>query len=702
MSGLALFPGRRTPLVLQDTAAECGLACLAMVAGHHGLALDLRAARARMGATPRGARLEHLIAMAARIGLRGRALRAEPGELDRLALPAVLHWGMDHFVVLERLSAGGASILDPAQGERRVAADELDREFTGVALELEPATDFAAGDERTSFPLARLFEGVPSLRATLIRVFAVSLVIQAFALAMPLLLQLVVDDVLVSADGDLMTAVVVGGALLLATQTLISVVRALMVQAFAARLGRSLHIGLFEHLSRVALEFFAQRHSGDIASRFASLDAIQRTLTTSFVEAVIDGLLGVLALAMMLAYSPALTAVVVVAVVLYLALRALWFQPMRRALEAQLHHGARRQSHLLETLRVMPTLRVYGAEDGRVTHQDQLNCEAINAGLRGANLGLAASTANALLFGAENLAVLWLGAHAVIDGAMSLGMLMAFMSFKSTFTSRAASLVDRGIEYRMLDLHAARIGVVALEPALPRADAGHWIAPGAARVEFEGLGHRHPHGEWLFRGVGLTLEPGRCLVVVGPSGVGKTTLARLVLGLIAPSEGFVRVDGAVVRPACRDCPRHGIAAVLQDDALVAGTLAENIAFAERAPDLARVERAARLAEIHDDIMAMPMRYDTLLGELGGSLSGGQRQRVMLARALYFEPRLLVLDEATSHLDVARERAVVAKLRSLPMTRIVIAHRAETIQLADQVLDLGAVGRATPKGFEMQA
>jgi ATP-binding cassette subfamily B protein RaxB len=702
MIGLELGWRRRTPLVLQSEVAECGLACLAMVAARHGLVLDLRTLRERVGASPRGVTLAMLATMAERLGLRSRAVRLEPSELGALRLPAILHWEMRHFVVLDGVNREGVEILDPGRGARRVMPKELDRAFTGVALELEPSLEFRSEDAARRLAVPDLFRGVPDLGRVLISLFALSLAIQVLALIMPLATQLVIDEVLVAADRSLLDAVMVGAALLIATQTALTVARALAVQSLATRLGRSLHIGLFDHMVALPIGYFAQRSSGDIASRFGSLDAIQRTLTTSFLEAVIDGLLGVIAFAMLCLYSTTLAAVACAALLVYLALRAAWYGPLKRALDEQIHHGARRQSHLLETLRAVPTLRVYGAEGGRVAHQDDLNCNALNAGIRAGHLGILARTANAAIFGVEGLAVLYLGAQAVLDGQMTLGMLMAAMSFKATFTGRVSGLVDRWIEFRMLELHAERVAGIALEEPLPRRDHAAFTAAGAATVELDGLGFRHPHGRWLFRGIDLAVAPGRCLAVVGPSGCGKTSLAKLILGLLAPVEGMVRIDGQAVEPVCRGAPRCAVTAVLQDDALLAGSIADNIAFGVDAPDLGRVEAVARAAAIHDEIMTLPTRYDTLIGEMGSALSGGQRQRILLARALYFEPRLLVLDEATSHLDAAGERSVVDQLRVMPMTRIVIAHRAETIRLADEVLDLGALVRAPSKGFGMQA
>jgi len=704
MIGLTFGCSRRTPLVLQSEVAECGLACLAMVAAHHGLVLDLRTLRERVGSSPRGSSMAQLSNMASRLGLRSRAVRLDLHELDGLALPAILHWEMRHFVVLVGRRRDGIEVLDPARGARRVSRRELDAAFTGVALELEPTVAFTREDSVHRLKVSDLFSGISGLRGALLRLLAVSAALQVMALAMPLAMQLVIDEVLVAADRALLDAMVWGASLLLVVQIVLSVGRALVVQGFATRLARSMHLALFEHLLALPVGYFASRHSGDLAARFGSLDVIQRTLTTGFVESIIDGLLSMVALTMLCLYSPSLAAVALAALLVYLALRGAWYGALRRATDEQIHHGARRQTHLLETLRAIPTLRLYGAEPGRLAHQDALTCNSLNAGIRSGNLGIGMRTASMAIFGIEGLVVLALGARSVLDGGMTLGMLMAFMSFKATFSGRVAGLVDRWIEFRMLELHAERVGGIALEPALPRVDSAAHASAGAARVVLREIGFRYPQGQWLFRRLDREVEPGRCLAIVGASGCGKSTLAKCILGLVAPSEGGVWIGDREVELACRDEPRRGMTAVLQDDVLLAGSIADNIALHDGAPDMGRVEAAARVAAVHDEIMLMPMRYDTLIGEMGSTLSGGQRQRVLLARALYFEPRLMVLDEATSHLDPARERSVVEQLRGLSMTRIVIAHRAETIRLADEVLDLSALAGAGAytKGFGMQA
>ncbi len=702
MVGLDVGWFRTTPLVLQAEASECGLACLAMVAAHHRLVLDLRSLRGRVGSMARGASLTDLARAADQLGLETRALRLEPRELTALARPAILHWEMRHFVVLTGVSRRGITINDPAAGRRGVSWAEIARRFTGVALELQPGPRFAAAEGARRLAASDLLRGLPGLRGQLLRLFAVSIGLQALALASPWAMQLVIDEVLVAQDAALLDVIVLGFALLLAVQLGLGAARSFAIAVLTTSLARLLHIALFRRLLALPLEFLHHRHAGDVSSRFSSLDAINKTLTTSFVEGVVDGLLGLTALAMMLVYAPTLTSVVLAALALYLVARVLWFAPLRHATQEQINHSAQRHSHFLETLRVMAPLRVYGAEHERVATQDAYNCAALNAGLRSARLGVMVRTTNGGLFGAENLVVLWLGAQLVMAGALTVGMLVAFMSYKMSFVARMSGLVDRWFEYRMLDLHAERVADIALEPELPRVDAVVRTDASASEVRFDDLGFRYPNGRFLFRHLERRIEVGRCLAVCGPSGCGKSTLAKLLLGLLAASEGQLWIDGRAVRLARG--ANGGVAAVLQDDALLAGTVADNIALGTEVPDIQRVVDAAQAAGVHDEVSALPMAYDTLLGEAGSTLSGGQRQRLLLARALYHRPRLLVLDEATSHLDPARERAVVDRLKALPMTRIVIAHRVETLRLADEVLDLTpiAVGAAPTKGFDMRA
>jgi ATP-binding cassette subfamily B protein RaxB len=502
-------------------------------------------------------------------------------------------------------------------------------------------------------------------------------------------MQLVVDDVLLTADSKLLDVLAIGFALLLVLQAAISVLRSWLVVWLSTHLNFELAGGLFRHLTRLPLEFFAKRQVGDVVSRFGSLEAIQRTLTTSFVEALVDGVLGIAALVMLFVYSAKLAWIVVGFVIAYALLRHALYRPFRDATEEQIAHGAKRQSTFIETIRGAHSVKVCGRELQRQAQFQNASADTANAGIRVARLQVTSTSSNLLLFGVENLLVIWLAAQLVMDGALTLGMLFAFMSYKMNFTGKAANLIEKVFEYRMLELHADRVADIALTEPEPYSDREAEFSAMRGAVRIEGLGFRYgPQDPWVLRGLDLEIAPGESVAIVGPSGCGKSTLVKILLGLLQPSEGHVLVDGVEVTPHSAPALRSMCGVVLQDDQLFAGTIADNIAFFDEQADLAFIEECAKKAAIHDDILAMPMGFNTLIGDMGGALSGGQKQRVLLARAFYRSPRLLVLDEATSHLDVARERSINDSVRALQVTRIIVAHRAETIGNADRIVRLG--------------
>ncbi len=672
--------------VLQAQAAECGLACLAMVAAHHGHGCDLAGLRQRFGLSARGASLVQLADIARRMGLAPRPLRLEPDELARLPLPCVLHWDLNHFVVLAGWRRGKARVLDPAFGERRLSPAELGRHFTGVALELLPTQDFTPRAPPPAIGLRQVIGPLRGWRGALAVLLAVSAMLQGFALLAPFLLQWVVDQVLPAADRDLLSVLVTGFALLLGLQVATSLLRGWALLHLGARLSMQWLGSVFAHLLRLPLAWFERRQLGDVVSRLGSVQAIQRTLAAGAVEAVIDGAMAMATLAMMLWYAPALALVSTGAVLAYLALRLALHGGQRGAAEGQLVAAAQQQGHLLESLRGIASLKATGTQGARAVGYSQRLAAQVAADLRVGGFGLGLSAGAQLLFGAERLAVIALGAGRVLEGGFTLGMLMAYLAYKDQFAARTLALVDRVMEFRMLRLHGERLADVVLSPPAP--DEPVHRPPPAGGLRLEGLGFRHAEGEpWVLRGLSLRVHPGECLALTGPSGCGKTTLLKLVAGLLQPEEGRMLLGGEPLPAAGLLAWPGAVGTVLQDDHLFAGTLAENIALGEAEPDPGRIEEAARLAWVHEEIARLPMGYQTLVGDMGGTLSGGQRQRVLLARALYRRPRFLLLDEATSHLDLAAERRVSAAVRALPMTRILVAHRPETLASADRVLTM---------------
>ncbi|CAN0617476.1 putative microcin-H47 secretion/processing ATP-binding protein MchF [Burkholderia multivorans] len=685
---------RRLPIMLQTQAAECGLACVGMVASYFGHDMDLVSLRRRFSPSLKGATLNDVMLTAYRLGLASRALRLELDELHKLRRPCILHWDMNHYVVLKSVSRGKITIHDPARGIRDVPLAEVSDHFTGVALELMPSPSFKRAQARESISMAKLIGGVTGIRATLARVLLLSAALEVFGIVTPFYMQWVMDQVLVSADADLLTLLGVGFLLVVVFQNAVSALRSWVVTWFSSLLGVQWTANVCAHLFKLPMTYFEQRHIGDVVSRFGAIGTIQSTLTTQFVGALLDGVMAIVTLAMLFIYSPTLTWLVLGLFALYGVIRWVAYRPFRQANEEQIVYDARAQSNLLESIRGVQAIKLANKQEARVATYANAVVETTNKHVAIQRLSIGFSTLQGVISGAGRVVLVWLAARQVLDGQFSAGMLVAFVSFADQFMARGAGLIGTLIDFRMLRLHGERLADIVLtdveadmeaKVAREPAAAGREAAPA---IEVSGVSFRYAETEpWVLEDCSFSIAPGESVALVGPSGQGKTTMAKLLLGLLTPEQGSVMIDGVDIRKLGLHGYRELIGCVMQDDILFAGSIADNICFFDPQPDQARIEEVARLAQIHDDIVAMPMGYQTLVGDMGSSLSGGQCQRVLLARAFYRKPAILVLDEATSHLDVERERLINDAVRAMNITRIIIAHRPETIRSADRVIQL---------------
>lgn len=679
---------RRVPVILQSEAPECGIACLAMVASHHGYLTDLSAMRVRLSPSLKGVTLKNLAQIAEGMGLTTRGVQAPLEALGKLQLPAVLHWDMNHFVVLVAVKGRKLTLHDPARGRRVMTLDEASRHYTGVAMEFAPTASFKPRDEREKVSAYQLLGVARGLKGTLAQILVLSLALEVFAIAMPFFLQLVVDRVLVGRDRDLLTVLGVAFGALVIITVAVTAVRAWVSVYLATNLNLRLLSTLFAHLVKLPLSWFEKRNIGDIVSKFRSVDAVQRTLTTTFVETVVDGLMIVLTLVVMGWYSLTLTAVVVGAALAYVAARWLLYYPQRYATDEQLSHEAKSGTHFIETLRGMMAIKLNLRENERRAAYQNLVVDQVNAGVKVQNVGIAQRATAALIFGLENVAVIWLGAIAVMEGKFTVGMLYAFIGFKLVFLGRVNALVEKWNDFRMLDLHAERIADIALaeeevsRPSLPGEAPG-----GPITIEAKGVGYAYGPEGFVFRNVDFAVAPGETVAIVGPSGCGKTTLIKVLVGLAQPTEGAVLVNGRNLADLDLAQYRRRIGAVMQEDQLFVGTIEDNISFFDPEHDPQRVRECARVAMIDADISAMPMGYNTIVGSLGAALSGGQKQRVLLARALYRRPQVLFLDEAFDQLDIETESAIVANIGATNTSLVLVSHRPDSTANAGRVYSI---------------
>ncbi|MTW12358.1 ATP-binding cassette domain-containing protein [Pseudoduganella eburnea] len=677
--------------ILQSEASECGLACLAMVACHFGYQTDLAELRHKFSISLKGATLAQLMRHASNLHFTARPLRLELDELSQLQLPAILHWNLNHFVVLSKVERDlwgktTVTILDPAVGKRRVSVQEVSRYFTGVALELTPTPQFHTKEETRKVSIGELTGKVIGLRWAIAKVIMLAIALEVFAVAAPLFNQFVIDEVVVSGDRELLKVLVIGFALMLITQNAIGLARSWTLMRWGIDIAVQWSTRVFAHLTRLPASYFEKRHLGDVISRFGSMGAIQSTLTNLFVESMLDGFMALLAFGMMLTYSPKLTCIVLAGLAAYIILRLLAYQPLREASRERLILAAKENSHFLETVRAIVPLKLFGREAERRSRWLNLKQDVINRDIKTQKLGVLFKIGNTAISGVQGLILFYVGANLVMENTLTVGMLAAFTSYSGTFSGRVFSLVDLFFNVRMLSMHAERLSDIVMEPAEPDDPIETDLERIVPSITLRGVRFRYAEGEaWVLDGVDLHIPAGQSIALVGPSGCGKSTLCKLILGLVQPTEGEILVGGVPIRQLGLRAYRSLVGTVMQDDVLLAGSVLDNISFFDSGARAEKAQECARLAAIHDEIAAMPMGYQTLVGDMGSSLSGGQKQRLLLARALYKTPRILALDEATSHLDVNNEAKVNAALAELKLTRIMVAHRPETINAAQRVV-----------------
>lgn len=676
-------------IIRQSEASECGLACLAMICADHRYDTDLAALRRRFPISLKGATLTTLIEIAAAIGLGARPVRCDLDELAALRTPAILHWSFNHFVVLDRVRGGFAELRDPALGQRRVPLAEVSGAFTGVALELTPTAAFRPKRERTRLEIATLLTISPPVVAAFAQAIVLTLVIELLALATPFYMQLVIDEAILKGDLDFLSAIAIGFAGAALFQAGASALRGLTLQFLGAVLSFDMAARVFHHLVRLPLDWFHKRHVGDVQSRFQAIESIRQFATGGALAAVFDGVFGLIVFALMLLYAPALAGVAAASLVLVAALRFGTIELQRRLAGDVIANHAKEQTRLLETLRSAQTIKLAGQETGREALQRHAIAAALRSSQRSGNVAAVLGALNQLVLGLTDVLIVYLGARAVLEAHMTVGMLTAFLAYKGQFASRGAALIENVIGWMLLDVQTERLADIALAPREPRLDEGGHAGAIEGAVSVRQVFFRYAPGDpEILRGFSLDVAPGEFVAIAGPSGCGKSTLLKILCGLYQPLYGEVAIDGRPLALWNARALRTQLGVVTQDDSLLQGSIAENIAFFDERIDVARVEACARTACIHDDIAAMPMGYQSLVGDMGSALSAGQKQRVLLARALYREPKILILDEGTAHLDVATERAVNAALSALKITRIVVAHRAETLAAADRVVVMG--------------
>jgi len=630
-----------------------------------------------------------LASVAEQLAMSCRFIRAELEELEQIKSPFIAFWNLNHFVVVASVRKDTITIHDPARGRVQLSMAEASKCFTGLVIELTPTTQFQPIKAKTPISLFSILGSVAEWRSAVAQVLLIACALEVVMLIMPLQAQWILDNAVANSDQPLLITLSIAFAVLVCIQGGLTAARGWALSSIGASVSYQWVSNLFAHLTRLPMTYFERRHIGDVTSRFSSVEQVERTLSGNFIESMLDGASSCFAIVVLMIYSVPLGLIALAAVAVYALSRFAFYGRLWRVNEEGLVFRAKQQSELLESIRGIQAIKLSNRQFERRHRFSNVTMEAFRREVAVQRLIFSFASLNQVLFGLQRILIFCVAGKLAIEGKLTPGMMLAALAFAEQFTQRAGVFVDRCIEIRVLNLHLERIADIAMEPPEEdRTAASSSKPPVDHSWELRNISFRYSESEpWIIKDLSLHIPHGKSVAIVGPSGSGKTTLAKIILGLLKPNEGSVHFGSLDLTSLGATRYRDLVSAVMQNDNLFAGSIGDNITFFDSDPDYTKMERAARQASIHDEIANLPMRYDTLVGDMGSTLSGGQKQRVLLARAIYRNPVAIVLDEATSHLDSGSEATVNREVSQLHMTRLIIAHREDTIAMADYVYDL---------------
>ena len=681
----------KLPLILQDERAECGHACVAMISNFWGHHLDLYSIKSANNTSDRGITLLDITHLFERLGFVTRPIQVPLDEFHLIKCPAILHWNMNHFVVLKEVRKNHIIIHDPAMGVQHCSMEEVSKSFTGIVLEVEKANDFTAIKNTSTLTLYELVKTIRGVNKYIILLIMLSLSIEILSLLNPLFMQYVTDDVIGYSERSNLYVIAAGFLLLAVIQSFTEYIRGHMVIYFTSNLTEQFSSNVVNHILKLPLAFFEKRHKGDLQSKFQAIDLIQKKISTDFVNTVLDGFMIVINLMVMLIYSPQLTALVTLALFMFLSFRYASYHSLKKQTEASIHQHAKAMTVFLETLQGIIPIKSFLKERVRFNTWRSCYIDSLNADINVSKLNILYQISNQFLFHIEHIVVVCVGASLVLSNKFSLGMLIAFLSYRLLLVSKTSSFIQNMFDYKLISIQLNRLSdILFQQPELM--GVGHGAAQDVKGfLTLKNIFFKYNQNDsYILNNITLNIKAGEKVAITGASGCGKSTLLKVMMGLLDKTEGEIYIDHLPIKAFGLKNYRDLTAAVMQDDALLSGSILDNISFFDEYISLERVYQVAKWAYIHDEICKFPMGYETLVGDMGSTLSGGQKQRILLARALYKQPKLLFLDEATSHLDAENEKNINNALKALDITQIIIAHRTETIRMADRVIDLDVI------------
>jgi len=688
--GMVYMRRYKLPLIMQSELAECGIACLAMVSSYYGRHYTLSEIRHVSDATLKGINLSKLKEISGSIGLKSVVLRVELSQLSTLTTPCILHWDSNHFVVLKKVTPNYLFLHDPARGAIKISMNEADFSFTGIAVEFSPAENFSIKPrQRNKNIILRSVLGTKKL--ALGKLLLMSVLIQLVYLLMIKISQAEIDSAGFILNNNSSVIVIIFSMIFLKLIEVSSIaIRSFMLSVVSTKINYEFSLATINHMVRLPLSFFLNRHVGDISSRFGAIEKIRSTITDGFVEGVVDGVIAIFTLLAIFIISLKIALIVILSTALYLLSTAFFENKTKQVQSESLYARSCEFSNFIETIKAITPIKVFSKESFRVDQWKSKFIKSLNSLTKLAWYKTLYDSYKNIVFGFEFILVLLIGCRLMLNKEITIGVLYALLAYRSQYLYSIEKLGSKIHQFVLLDINLSRLNEITAEPIEHQYRQEICKEPHLdfklSGLEVKDLSFAYSDHQ-VFKNINFSIPHGECVVITGSSGCGKTTLLKILMGIMVPSAGELLVSNISIYPQHVNCYRGVISGVLQDDILLTGTIAGNISFFDRRVDMDKVKHCAALAGIIDEVMMLPMGFDTLIGDMGSVFSGGQRQRILLARALYAQPAFLFLDEATSHLDITKEREVNMNIRSLNMTTIMIAHRKETIDMADRVIQI---------------
>jgi len=683
---------RRYPYFQQQSASDCGAACLVMVSRYWGKRFSVNRLRDIANVDRNGASLRGLAAAAESIGFSTRPVKASLDKLAQQCLPAIVHWEGKHYIVVYEVTRDRVIVADPAIGQRTLTHAQFKAGWTGYALLLQP-TALLKETQETTTPFWQFFELAKPHGLVLLEVFIASVLLQIFGLITPLFTQLLLDRVVVQRSNLTLTAIGLGLLIFSLFRVAMTGLRQYLLDHTANRVDLALIVGFISHTFRLPLNYFESRYVGDIISRVQENRKIQRFLTGEALSIVLDLLTVFIYVGLMFWYSWKM-ALLVLVIVPPFALLALIATPFLQRVSREIFGAHNEETgYLIQSLTGIRTIKSMAVEMSVRWHWEELFGKSIKKTFSGQVIGNTLQIFSSTIEAVVSTGLLWFGAWLVIQNELTIGQLVAFNMLLGNVINPFQRLIVLWNELQEVLIAVERINdVIDAEPEEDlQSSTRQSLPPIHGYIQFDKVTFRyHPESDVnTLENVSFQVQPGQMIALVGRSGSGKTTISKLILGLYPPTEGKILIDSYDVTSLSLRSLRQQIGVVDQDTFLFGGTIRENISVGHPEATLEEIIEAAQQAGAHQFIKELPMGYETQIGEGGGMLSGGQRQRLAIARALLGNPRLLILDEATSSLDAESERIIQTNLSTIlqDRTTLVIAHRLSTVRNADKILVL---------------